>query len=433
MKGQVVADFIVDHGLNTDEVVHVIRDESSKLFFDGSVCNQGQGVGCVIVSPHGVEHEVYIWLEFECTNNQAEYEALFNGLEMLVGMGVRKVEILGDSKLVVQQITGDSQCIDGVLNKYRDKCVDFLGWLENFVIKHISGEDNEKANSLAQQASGYIIRHGKFEVHKRPVSYIAANATMSGGESAIHDYSVKGNWRQVLIRYLEDPNSSQDRKVRRRALKYTIIDGVLYRRTIEGLLLRCLGPEGARIAMGEVHEGMCGAHQAMHKMKWMLRRVGVFWPTILKDCFEYYKGCVLCQKFGKIQMAPASMLHPIIRPWPFRGWGLDFIGKIHPSSAKGHQFVLVATDYFTKWVEEVSLRNMKHREVIGFVTEHIVHRFGIPQTMTTDQGPAFMSWQFREFAASLSIKLLNLSPYYAQANGQAEASNKILVGMIKKE
>jgi transposase InsO family protein len=123
---------------------------------------------------------------------------------------------------------------------------------------------------------------------------------------------------------------------------------------------------------------------------------------------------------------PTNMLHPIIKPWPFRGWGLDFIGEIHPSSTKGHRFILMVTDYFSKWVEAVPLRNMTHREVISFVSEHIIHRFDIPQTLTTDQGTSFMSQQFREFASSLNIKILNLSPYYAQANGQAEASNKRL-------
>jgi hypothetical protein len=131
-------------------------------------------------------------------------------------------------------------------------------------------------------------------------------------------------------------------------------------------------------------------------------------------------------------MAPASVLHPNVKLWRFRGWGLDFVGEIHPSSMKGHRFVLVATDYFTKWVETVSLRNMTHREVINFVTEHIIHRFGVPQTLTTNQGPAFMSQQFKEFTMSLGIQLLNSSPYYAQANGQAKASNKALVGIIKK-
>jgi hypothetical protein len=79
------------------------------------------------------------------------------------------------------------------------------------------------------------------------------------------------------------------------------------------------------------------------------------------------------------------------------------------------------------------LKNMTHKEVICFVLEHIVHRFGIPQTLTTDQGAAFMSHQFKTFASSLKIKLLNSSPYYAQANGQVEASNKILIKLNKKK
>jgi hypothetical protein len=90
-------------------------------------------------------------------------------------------------------------------------------------------------------------------------------------------------------------------------------------------------------------------------------------------------------------MVPASMLHPVVKPWPFRGWGLDFIGEIRPSSFKGHRFILVAIDYFTKWIEAVPLRNMTHREVINFVQEHIIHIFGMPQTLTTDQGASFMS------------------------------------------
>ena len=154
---------------------------------------------------------------------------------------------------------------------------------------------------------------------------------------------------------------------------------------------------------------------------------------MMEDCFRYFKGCEACQRFGDIQSAPTSILHPIIKPWPFRGWGLDFVGEIHPSSSRGHRFVLVATNYFTKWIEAVPLKNMTHKEVISFVLGHIVYRFGIPQTLTTDQGPAFMSHQFKEFAKSLQIKLLNSSPYYAQANGQAESSNKVLIKLIKKK
>jgi hypothetical protein len=72
---------------------------------------------------------------------------------------------------------------------------------------------------------------------------------------------------------------------------------------------------------------------------------------MIADCFRYYKGCEECQKHGDVQLVPTALMHLIIKPWPFGGWGLDFIGKMHPSSSKGHCFVIVATDYFTKWTE----------------------------------------------------------------------------------
>jgi hypothetical protein len=79
---------------------------------------------------------------------------------------------------------------------------------------------------------------------------------------------------------------------------------------------------------------------------------------------------------------------------------MDFIGQIHPSSLKSHCFMLVATDYFTKWTKAVPLKNMAHKEVIEFITEHIIHRFAIPQTLTMDQGTSFTSGQVFEFVDS---------------------------------
>jgi hypothetical protein len=105
--------------------------------------------------------------------------------------------------------------------------------------------------------------------------------------------------------------------------------------------------------MREVHEGICGIHQSAHKMKLLLRCAGFYWPTMLNDYFRYYKGCESCQKFRDVQLAHAAILHLIIKPCPFHDWTLEFIGQIRPTSSKGHQFVLVATDYFTKWTEVV--------------------------------------------------------------------------------
>jgi hypothetical protein len=74
-------------------------------------------------------------------------------------------------------------------------------------------------------------------------------------------------------------------------------------------------------------------------------------------------------------------------------------------------FVLVPLYYFTKWTEVIALKNMTHREVIEFVTKHIIHRFDIPQTLTTNQGTSFMSREVCEFVEPYKIKLPNSSPY----------------------
>jgi hypothetical protein len=87
----------------------------------------------------------------------------------------------------------------------------------------------------------------------------------------------------------------------------------LYLRTAEDLLLKCLGFDQVRVAMDEVHEGIYGTHQLVPKMKWLLRRASFYWPTMMADCFRYYKGCEECQRFGNIQLVPAAMLHPIIK------------------------------------------------------------------------------------------------------------------------
>ena len=75
------------------------------MYFDGSVCDDGQGIGDVLISPNGAVFEFLNRLEEECTNNQVEYEVLLFGLELLQSMGVKHVEAFGDSLLVVQQVS----------------------------------------------------------------------------------------------------------------------------------------------------------------------------------------------------------------------------------------------------------------------------------------------------------------------------------------
>jgi hypothetical protein len=153
---------------------------------------------------------------------------------------------------------------------------------------------------------------------------------------------------------------------------------------------------------------------------------------MLKDCVEFAKGCQECQVHAGIQHVPASELHSIIKPWPFIGWALDLIEEIRPPSSKSQRYILVGVDYFTKWIKAIPLPNVNQEDVIKFIQKHIIYRFGIPETITTDQGSVFTGRKMQEFATEMGFKLLTSTPYYAQANGQVEAANKVIIGLIKK-
>jgi hypothetical protein len=101
MKGQVVADFIVDHAVDVDHSVDFMQLKPWGLYFDGLVCSKGQGAECVIISPSGVYIDLSLRLEFACTNNQVKYESLLLGLEYLKDLGARDVDVFGDSNLIV--------------------------------------------------------------------------------------------------------------------------------------------------------------------------------------------------------------------------------------------------------------------------------------------------------------------------------------------
>ena len=108
---------------------------SWKLYFDGSICDDGRGIGVVLVSPSGATFEFSNRLEEYCTNNQVEYEALLFGSEILQSMSVKHVEAFGDSLIIVQQVSKVCQCYSGSLNAYLDKCLDIISSFDEFVIR----------------------------------------------------------------------------------------------------------------------------------------------------------------------------------------------------------------------------------------------------------------------------------------------------------
>jgi ribonuclease HI len=266
------------------------------LFFDGSPCSKGGGVGILLISPRGEMFEFALPIQPTVTNNQAEYEALLRGLQYLREAGAVSVEVYGDSELVIKQLNGQYECKSDALRSYYEECREILKSFQSVILQHIPREHNEEANKLAQSASGY----------KESQEAFATEICALGMDLAEDD------WRKEIVDYLKDPSRKVSRKLRYKAIKFVLLDDSLFYKSLDGVLLRCLGPEEAKRMMSEVHDGICGAHQSAYCMKWVIRQAGCFWPTILEDCFEYYKGCQDCQKFGNIQRVPASALNPII-------------------------------------------------------------------------------------------------------------------------
>ena len=150
-------------------------------------------------------------------------------------------------------------------------------------------------------------------------------------------------------------------------------------------LLRCIAHDDIRRVLQEVHEGECGDHTGGQTLAKKVLRYGYFWPTINKDAAKYARRCDACQRFSKIPRAPPGQLKTMAIPWPFAMWGIDIIGSL-PIAKGGAKFVIVAVDYFTKWVEAEPLTTITTKRVINFVVRNIICRFGIPKIVITDNG-----------------------------------------------
>ncbi|KAI5314288.1 hypothetical protein L3X38_043464 [Prunus dulcis] len=455
VKGQAVADFLADHPgeeiENMDSLdiananlltrahvclnnpIYSIHLTPWKLYFDGSKTDKASGAGVVLEEPLGIRHCYSFQLDFQCTNNRAEYEALIIGLEMLVELGIQSVEILGDSMLVLKQIAGEYKCLSPSLAVYLVAARNLLAEFREATWEHIPREENFAANELAQVASGIqmpedcvqrIIKIGR----KSLPSVLTRGMEIEVNSALI----TKDDWRGPIMTYLQYPTLPSERRVRIMATNYLMWNEDLVRKSKDEVLLRCLGKTEYMKVMGETHEGICGAHQGGRKMCWLIRRYGYFWPTMLKDCINYSKGCEACQRHGPIQRAPSVPMNPVVKPWPFRGWAMDLIGKIYPASSQQHCFIIVATDYFTKWVEAKPIKTTTSQEIITFIEQQIIQRFGIPESITTDRGSSFISRDMLDMAEAFKFKLLQSTPYYAQANGQAESSNKVIINIIRK-
>ncbi|PKI39026.1 hypothetical protein CRG98_040592 [Punica granatum] len=149
------------------------------------------------------------------------------------------------------------------------------------------------------------------------------------------------------------------------------------------------------------------------------------------DCVQHVRHYHLCQVYANQIRAPPNELHPMAAPWPFSMWGMDVIGPINPKASNGHLFILVAIDYFTKWIEAITLASVTAKVVARFLKRDIIARY-VPATLVADNAKNLNNKLIDELCAQFKIQHRNSSSYRAQMNGAVEAANKNIKKIIEK-
>jgi hypothetical protein len=172
-------------------------------------------------------------------------------VELLSEAGAEAVEVFGDSKLVISRLTEEYRCESESLFPFWMQCRELMTQFRYINFYWIPRSHNAEANDLAQKALGYKMITDKANF---PVQFLET-----------------GDWRADIFNYWKDPARGAPNRIGYKAMMYVLIgDDMLYR-TVEGLLLKCLGPTEANRLLHGVHEGACGTHQSAHKMKWLIR------------------------------------------------------------------------------------------------------------------------------------------------------------------
>ncbi|WZZ08462.1 hypothetical protein YC2023_094383 [Brassica napus] len=228
------------------------------------------------------------------------------------------------------------------------------------------------------------------------------------------------DWRTEFIEYLSNgvlPTEKWEaRRLKRRSAHYVVLDGALHRWTATKVLLRCISGDETRVVMAETHEGAAGNNSGGRALALKVKSLAFYWPTMNEDCESYAKKCDKCQRHASTIHSPTELLHTLTAPYPFMRWGMDIIGPMPSSRQK--RFILVLTDYFTKWVEAEAYASITDKEVQKFVWKNIICRHGLPYEIITDNGSQFISHNFKEFCDRWRIRLNMSTPRNPQSNGQ---------------
>jgi ribonuclease HI len=361
IKSQVLADFIVEwtppsctprgpdptpDPTSAERRGPIFTEPHWTLFFDGSARQQSAGAAVVLADLGGKQLQYVVQLEFKATNNMVEYEALIFGLSAALSLGVRQLLVKGDSQLIIKQVHGECSCNEPRLAAYllhvRKLEKDFTA-LE---LQQVPRADNSAVDDLSQRASTRApVPEGAFERQllrptaqpagldeggetgtSKPAVPVASQdppkAVCALGDSAdplapqLATQSGPDAWISEIRDYLKENILPEDHvaveRIVRLAKRYTMVEGGLYRRGANDILMRCITQEEGRELLTEIHGGECGSHSSSRTLVGKAFWHSFYWPTALQDAAELVKSCEACQYHTKQIHTPAQALQMIL-------------------------------------------------------------------------------------------------------------------------
>ncbi|XP_073132802.1 uncharacterized protein [Henckelia pumila] len=280
----------------------------------------------------GEETNISIRLDFQASNNEAEYEALLLGLKAARNLGISQATLYFDSQLAIQQSNGNFEIKNEKMMKYSKALYKAKEGFTELNLELIPRAENIKADHLARLASA---------LNNRPDPIISDRELVSQLETLddIIAQIPEGDCRYDIHKYLTTKELPSDNKkakeIKRRALRFVMIDQILFKRSFSQPLLKCLDPDEANYVLREIHE------------------------DLVNSCYNF-------QRHANLQWRPADYMKEVVAACPFDQWGMDIVGPF-PVSTGQRKFLLVPVDYFSKWVEAEPLAKITEKEVLSFL------------------------------------------------------------------
>ncbi|XP_070057009.1 uncharacterized protein [Nicotiana tomentosiformis] len=306
----------------------------------------------------------------------AGYNACILGIRMVVDINVKKLLVIWDFDLLIHQVQGEWSTKNVKILLYLHCVNELCKKFTKIELKHIPRIQNEFADALAFLSS--MIQHPD----KNYIDPMKFRATRE---------------------YPENATNAQKRALRRLENHFFLNGEVLYRRTPDLGLLRCIHVAEATRLLEEIHATTCGPHNNGFTLAKKILRAGNFWMTMENDNICYVQKCHQCQIHGDFIQVLPNHLNVMGSPWSFTVWGMDMIRPIEPAASNGHHFILEVIDYFTKWVEASTYKAITKKVVDDFIWNNIIYSFGIPESMITDNAANLNSDLVRDIYEKFKI------------------------------